>query len=145
MCLTMGWGFTDDPLAPIADQSHPDCQWLIRLAGTCELKPGCRHFTDYLVRPIRAPRDPLPDIRKRSLILILMATQQRDDAPSRSRELKQELGGHAFSIHHQVIQMHQISRLFIAPQQLRGPNRQMLVASMSNCQQWMALLVMQHH
>jgi len=60
-------------------------------------------------------------------------------------ELEQELGCHAFSIYHQVIQMPQIDRLFIAVQQLRGALRQMLIASMSGCQQWMALIVMQHH
>ena len=60
-------------------------------------------------------------------------------------QLGEKLYCHAFSIHYQVIQMRQISRLFIAPQQLRGPNRQMLVASMGSCQQWMALLVMQHY
>jgi hypothetical protein len=60
-------------------------------------------------------------------------------------ELEQELGCHAFSIDHQIIQMHQVDRLFIAVQQLRGALRQMLIASMCGAQEWMALIVMQHH
>ena len=60
-------------------------------------------------------------------------------------ELEQELGCHAFSIHHKAIQMRDGSRLFIALQQRRDANRQMLIASMGGCQERMALIVMQHH
>jgi hypothetical protein len=56
--------------------------------------------------------------------------------------LEQELGCHAFSIDHQGIQMPQIDRLFIAVQQLRGALCQMLIASISGDQEWMALIVM---
>src|SRR5258708_2291129 len=41
--------------------------------------------------------------------------------------------------------MPQIDRLFIALQQLRDALRQMLITSMSGCQQWMALIVMHPH
>jgi hypothetical protein len=57
-------------------------------------------------------------------------------------ELKQELRCHAFSIHHQAIQMHQIGRLFRALQQLRDATRQMLIASMGRGPERMTLMVM---
>ncbi len=114
------------------------------MRGACQLKLSRRHFTDDRALPVSAPGNPLPHFGKRPLILILVDFQQRDDAPSLSVELVQELGCHAFSIYHEPVQVCDVRRLFVAMHQLRGTNRQMLIASMGGGQERMTIIIMQH-
>src|SRR5260370_26354622 len=109
------------------------------MVRSCQCNTCRSHFSQNLSMCIYGQRNKGSHLGKRSEILILVGSQDRDDRSSISVQGGQELGAHALSIHNNALDLSKHFPVFIPGADGMQSNDQMLITTMRSGDQSMSL------